>query len=1131
MIMKRTSSQSDSPGSEPDAYESKPETICRSRTLTDEPARQDELGPHLEIAKAVSSLIEEEPGGKAVALIGSWGSGKSTVVNLLNKELGASDSTDALVFVFDAWVHEGDPLRLAFLRTFAKQLRDRWGGPDFTDRLDRLEKRTEETFSQAATTIDRTSAFVLLALSILPLGYLLVAEGIGRRRPEQWWGMWLGVLLVLPFAYITGRALYRVLRKKPTNLPALLARQLPESITVSTVRTPDPTTLEFQRTFSEMISSALLEDTRRRRLVIVADNLDRVDRESALKAWGTMRSFFDFGPSDIDDTGWTKQLWLVVPFDPGGLSRLWGNDPGEHTGNSSEGAQVTTNDPLVDVFLEKTFQVTFHVPSPVLSDWREFLVSCLEKALPDHESDEYHLVYRVVHRRVALNGHVPTPRSLKRFVNRLSAIHRQWCRQGVSLVNQARYALVGEQVAITAQGVLVVSGEEFRDEETAREMAAIHFNVPPSKAFQVLLSPRIERALQDGASDEVERLAETPGFFEACEHLLDEGEPRSAVDIGNAGRALRVIPPGANPYARRIWHQLEKLTDFVESVAGLDEEVAQGFVSIVENVPDQIRALRLGESIISKCTSRIRDFSSGEDGSEPEEINSFALGFVRLLSELRASLGQDSFTLPSGLEADDAVLARVLAAAAASEPDRSIYASLIPSDGQDINAFSASLTSGEFDSAASSAFVLGVELKPEREYEAFLSAVEESLKPGSLTEDVARPIIRAFAGFALNISDPKSLNRPALRGAFLHHYQEATGRSDWTTAALCVIPVLLTDPKVQAFEPILGHSNNGANQLRQVSENPGQHVEFVVALAATARSLGILTAMLNTTLGSQPSSQLGVSLLARTLEDQGLEHQLPAQILFEHYESISAHISDDQMNQLMQGMQQEGAIEGWLHNSGFSIADARLYEQLVDIEGWDSLCNPLRDALRNVSDADWQRDLESERRLLRLAIKMASSGCEVSLVAPFRTAVLALAQKALIDPAISIPTSADLSRVMAPQSFHALLRSVVDLLSTADVGDASSVLTSLGGELIQSGVVDQRIGPLIARYGPAAIGRSIPDEVAWILELMGQHKGNVGPEAAGALRGSIHAKLSDGSLSGDERDKLDRILSQLGERK
>jgi hypothetical protein len=121
---------------------------------------------------------------------------------------------------------------------------------------------------------------------------------------------------------------------------------------------------------------------------------------------------------------------------------------------------------------------------------------------------------------------------------------------------------------------------------------------------------------------------------------------------------------------------------------------------------------------------------------------------------------------------------------------------------------------------------------------------------------------------------------------------------------------------------------------------------------------------------------------------------------------------------------------------------------------------------------------------------------------------------------------------MAPQSFHALLRSVVDLLSTADVGDASSVLTALGDELIQSGVVDdQRIGPLIARYGPGAIGRSIQGEVAWLLELMGLHKGNVGPEAAGALRGSIHAKLSDGSLSDDERDKLDQILSQLGERK
>lgn len=86
---------------------------CPTILLPDDPATSDELGgAHQRVTKAISQLIKSESGGITVGLEGKWGSGKSTVVKLLENELPSSDRNRYSIFYFDAWAHEGDPLRL-----------------------------------------------------------------------------------------------------------------------------------------------------------------------------------------------------------------------------------------------------------------------------------------------------------------------------------------------------------------------------------------------------------------------------------------------------------------------------------------------------------------------------------------------------------------------------------------------------------------------------------------------------------------------------------------------------------------------------------------------------------------------------------------------------------------------------------------------------------------------------------------------------------------------------------------------------------------------------------------------------------------------------------------------------------
>ncbi len=486
---------------------------------------------HEKLAAALFTLVTSESPSISIGLEGSWGSGKSTVISILSKKIKDAN-LKIPVIQFDAWAHEGDPLRRIFLETIIASVKPYVSDKETLQlkRLDRIvgnrKKSARIKTFQGTTMLGKA---VATAAFFIPIGtacmvYLSKHEYVSDRNililTILGWLTISGpvIILALKFLFhVIQRGIFKVFGKVVLGKKArkifhkrnwrFLQNDSVQKVSQEVSESDERSSVEFEVYF-EQILSIVLSNPELKKMVLVVDNLDRIDKEDFIKVWSTLQTFLQVRGDAVRRKDLFDKIWIIVPYDKNGLEKQW-----------NERSKSRVQQEISKSFFDKCFQLRLDVPKPIFSGWEKFTKELAKDSLINWSDEEIELVTKIIRTTRNSIGDMPTPREIKNVINQIGFLASLWGDQvHISSIiyyacwreldfwdtQKIRASLV-ERRLVNPKHQLALSEGYFKD------LAGLVFGVSPAKGEQLLLQPEISDALNNSNQERLLELSNIHG--------------------------------------------------------------------------------------------------------------------------------------------------------------------------------------------------------------------------------------------------------------------------------------------------------------------------------------------------------------------------------------------------------------------------------------------------------------------------------------------------------------------------------------------------------------------------------------------------------------------------------------------
>jgi len=529
----------------------------RVKLLRDEPVNVDKLGIHsklLEVLKQIIGQISENSIGEKVknviGLFGAWGSGKSTIINLLKDK-----SKGYKVFVFDSWSHKDDFIKRAFLLKLAKFLGlEQEKYPPASENQNSDKKQTKITLEDFLTRriTDRTVETspkikmtwpLFLVLSILILSMLgfsfnsLIVDRTGKPITIVLAILYIIVLIILFCVFCKKKELFSQI------ISPFLSGTLDVLDTQLTAENLEFSNYDFQKLFNFIIK-IYSKKRQAESLLVVLDNLDRVNNATILKFISLIQTIIEGLEKESSDETGSKTFTIVVPIDKKRIISIFKNLTKESDDNT-----------FAKDFVEKIFPYSIEIPNIRQSNWKQYFRDKFREALEDLniETFDMELIMRMFLRGIEKSKENLTPREIIHFLNQLAINYMYW-EDKINIIHQAVYVAVAKYDTkyledlkptnnIEENEIIKLILEYTNKSELMKNLLMQKFKT--KRVYELIYKDNFEKTLEEGNLEKAEKIFKDIPDEESKKELinlsLEEIRPAMASDIRTLGNTALVM--------------------------------------------------------------------------------------------------------------------------------------------------------------------------------------------------------------------------------------------------------------------------------------------------------------------------------------------------------------------------------------------------------------------------------------------------------------------------------------------------------------------------------------------------------------------------------------------------------------